>query len=142
MKIDHIIDINASPEAVWAVTEDVERWPEWTPTIESVRRVNQGPFDVGSTAWIKQPGMPESEWTVTALTKGERFTWEAWIRGMRIVATHEIVASEDGTQNKLTIEVTGLVARILWPLMRRSTRKLLEQENMGLKVRCELGDAP
>jgi len=30
-------EINASAELVWATIRDVERWPEWTPTVTSVR---------------------------------------------------------------------------------------------------------
>ena len=36
MEVENTIHIEAPPAIVWAVTVDVERWPEWTPTVESV----------------------------------------------------------------------------------------------------------
>ena len=137
MKLENVIHIDAPQQVVWTVTEDIERWPEWTPSVESVKRIDQAQFDVGSTALIKQPGLPEAKWFVTALTRGERFTWESRIRGIRMIATHEITAAGSGTQSVLRVEMSGLVALLLWPLIRFPARRLLEQENVGLKDRCE-----
>ena len=137
MQLEHVIYIDVPSDIVWSVTEDIERWPEWASSFTSVKRIDQGPFDVGSKALIKQPGLPEAEWIVTSLTRGERFTWESRIRGIRMIATHEMMAVETGTQNVLRIEMSGLMARLLWPLIRSSAQRSLERENAGLKGRCE-----
>jgi hypothetical protein len=121
MKLENAIQIDAPPEVVWAVTEDLERWPQWTPTMESVKRINQGQLEVGSAALIKQPGLPETKWVVTALTARERFTWETRIRGIHMIATHEITAAKNGTLSVLRVEMVGLVARLLWLLILSAT---------------------
>lgn len=137
MKIENVMNIDTPPEVVWAVTVDVERWPEWTPTVESIRRIDQGTFASRSSAWIKQPGLPETRWLVTALTPGESFRWETRIRGIHFVATHELTAIPTGTRSVLRVEVFGFLARLLWPLIRSSIRRSLNKENAGLKKRCE-----
>ncbi len=137
MKLENTIYIGASPSIVWKATEDVERWPQWTASVETVRRLDNGQFDVGSKVRIKQPGLPETEWRVTALTRGDGFTWETRIRGMRVIASHELTPSGAGTQNVLRIEMLGVVAVLMWPLVRPPLRKSLEQENAGLKTICE-----
>lgn len=137
MKLENSIHIDAPRETVWSVTEDIDRWSEWTPTVESIQRLDQGSFDVGSTALIKQPGQPEARWIVTSLTRGESFTWESNIRGIRVIATHELASAQNGTRNLLRIELSGFVALLLWPLIRSSVRRSIEQENTGLKKRCE-----
>ncbi len=137
MKLENRNHIAAPQPLVWGVTERVERWPEWTPTVESVTRVDDGAFRVGSVAKIKQPGLPEAEWRVTELTPGERFTWECRVMGLRMAATHELEAGPDGTVCILRLEVFGLVAGVLWPLLRLSAGRALEQENAGLKAACE-----
>jgi len=36
------VDIAAPPGGVWAVIADVERWPEWTPTVTRLQRLDRG----------------------------------------------------------------------------------------------------
>jgi len=137
MRVEHSIEIQAPCDVVWSVCTDVEHWPEWTPTMQRVERLEQGPFDVGSNAKIKQPQLPESVWRVTLLTPGERFTWETRNFGIRMVASHEIVATAAGCASNLRLEVFGLVAVFLWPLIRRSARQAVAKENTGLRDRCQ-----
>src|SRR5579884_3082507 len=59
------IDIDAPAELVWAEMSDVERWPESTRSISSVRRLDRGPFGLGSRARVKQPRFTPLVWTVT-----------------------------------------------------------------------------
>ena len=58
------VDIDATPGEVWNVLTDVGRWPEWTPTVTRVERLDLGPFQVGSTVMIRQPRLPPTVWRV------------------------------------------------------------------------------
>ena len=137
MQVEDGIQIDMPKTIVWSVTEDVQRWPEWTPFVQTVKLLDDGLFDVGSTALIKQPGLPEAKWRVTALSPGESFTWETRVFGIRMVATHELKTSGTGTSNVLRIEMFGIVAALLWLFIRSSARKSLVKENASLKVECE-----
>src|SRR5690242_2704258 len=44
------IDIDAPVERVWEVLMDVERWPDWSPTMTSVERLEPGMLRPGSSA--------------------------------------------------------------------------------------------
>ena len=137
MVIESRKQIAAPMSIVWQVSVDVERWPQWTPTVERLTRLDDRPFDVGSTAVLKQPGLPEAEWRVTSLTDGESFTWETRVRGIRMTATHALMSSGAETTSILTIDIRGFVAVLLWPLIRAKIENALEQENAGLKMHCE-----
>lgn len=139
MTIEHSTPIAAPPDVVWAVTEDVERWPEWQPTVTSVRRLDAGPFRVGSRARIKQPLQPEATWTVTDHAPGRRFSWESVRPGLRLVGTHDVAPDGAGASSRLRVEATGPLAVLLWPLLGPATRWSLRQENAGLRRRCEAG---
>ena len=76
------IDIAAPPERVWAVMVDVEKWPKWTPSIRSVKRLVSGPLIVSSRVLIHQPKFPPAQWTVTEVVAGSRFTWRSGLPGM------------------------------------------------------------
>ncbi|WP_460683527.1 SRPBCC family protein [Modestobacter lapidis] len=53
------IDVEASVEQVWEVLREVGQWPEWAPTVTSVRRLDDGPLAVGvpGPGW-SSPGSP------------------------------------------------------------------------------------
>ena len=43
------VEIQAPPALVWEIMRDVKRWPEWTPTVTSVRLMHRA-LRVGSRA--------------------------------------------------------------------------------------------
>src|SRR5262245_10099064 len=99
--------IDAPTQPVWEVLFDVARWPEWTPTIDSVKRLDDRPFRVGSRAEIRQPKLPKASWEVTEVIDGRRFTWEAKGPGVKTIARHEVVPDAEGSKVTLSIELTG-----------------------------------
>jgi hypothetical protein len=137
MRVEHSIQIDAPPDVVWSVTTDVERWPEWTPTVTSVRRVGSEPFGLGSVTRIKQPAQPEAEWVVSAFDEGRTFSWESRRPGLQFVGTHLVSEDGAGTTNLLRVEATGLIAILMWPVLRLATRRALAAENVGLKRKAE-----
>jgi ribosome-associated toxin RatA of RatAB toxin-antitoxin module len=58
MKHQVTATVGARPAEVWRLFADVERWPEMTPSIRQVRRMDTGPLRAGSEAIVKQPGLP------------------------------------------------------------------------------------
>ena len=137
MKLTSTVNIDAPLKVVWAVTEDVEHWSEWTPTVESIRRLDTEVFDVDSTAILKLPNLPSSVWTVVAFVREKHFQWESKVIGIHMVATHEMRSVGTKTESIIEIEMTALVVTLLEPLFRVFSQRMLEQENLGLKQRCE-----
>ena len=82
------IDVEAPVERVWEVLREVERWPEWAPTVTSVRRLGEGPLAVGSRVRVEQPRIPPTEYVVTELEPGRWCTWGATGTGVRTTSRH------------------------------------------------------
>ena len=134
------IDIDAPPELVWEVLMDVERWPEWTPSVTTVALLQPGMFRTGSSVRMKQPRLPEAVWRVSSLTFQEAFTWTSRSQGVNTVARHVISAREGGgTRATSHLQQTGPLGWFARLFFSRLTRSYLEQESQGLKKRCEQG---
>lgn len=127
--------IDAPPEAVWEVLSDVARWPEWTPTIDSVERLDDGAFQVHSRARVRQPRLPRAEWEVTELVPGRSFTWESAGPGMRTIGRHEVVPDAGGARVTLSIEQTGPMGAVAALVWRRLTQRYIELEASSLDAR-------
>ena len=140
MELRTSTDVAAPPDVVWDVLVDVERWPEWTDSVTSVRRLDDGPLAVGSRAELSQPRVPKGTCTVTALDPGRAFTWEQRQPGSTVVASHECAPSPDGgTRVVLRVVMRGAVGGVVGLLYRRLTQRYLALEAAGLKERAERG---
>ena len=131
------VEIQAPPDRVWSVMRDVERWPEWTPSISRVTRLEGGPFDVGSRMRIRQPKLLPAVWRVTDLEEGRGFTWVTRSAGVRVKARHYVEPTAQGTRATLSLDFSGPLAPLVARLTRGLTERYLALEARGLKERSE-----
>ena len=131
------IDIAAPTERVWLVMSDVERWHEWTPSVTSIRRLDNGPFAVGSRALIRQPKFPPALWKITAIEPGKSFTWLNAAPGIRVIARHVVEPIASGSRATLSLEMQGALGGLLGRLTKAITERYLDLEARGLKTRSE-----
>jgi len=132
------IDIDATPETVWSVLVDVERWPSWTASMNRVTRLDSGAFDLGSAVRIKQPRLPAVVWRVTAFERGTSFTWATRSPGLETVGRHTLVPRAGGGVTViLEAWQSGALARLVGLLISGLGRRYVEREAAGLKQHCE-----
>jgi uncharacterized membrane protein len=137
MITDSAIEIDASPKLVWDVFSDVERWPEWTASVSSLKALDGPGLAVGKRFEIKQPRLPKLVWEVTALAEGTSWTWEQRSPGGRTVAVHEVSAQGARTRVRQRLDQQGPVGALVARFMRGTTKRYLELEAQGLKARSE-----
>ena len=138
MSYETSIQIDAAPERVWATLTDLERWPEWTASMQKVEPRDDGNLAVGSQVRIKQPRVPAVTWRVTDFEPGRSFSWTAKGPGLTTLAEHRLTATGPSTVAvHLAIRRTGPLARLVDRLSARLTRRYVDMEARGLKARCE-----
>lgn len=140
--VSRSVDIDAPVPTVWEVVSDVDRWPEWTASIRSVRRSRTGPLTVGERVVVAQPRLPTVTYTVTAVDPGLAFTWEAGNAVSRGVGEHVLTPRVGGgCTATLRVVQHGPAAPLAAVLLRRIARRYVRMEAEGLKARSE-GRAP
>lgn len=137
MHITTSITISAPVESVWAVLTDLERWPDWTASMRSVRALGTGPTGTGSRFKVRQPRMPAAVWEVTEFTPDRSFTWGTHVPGVRVVARHDLRSADSGTQADMAVDVTGPMAWLVTALSGRRIRGFVQMETDGLRHASE-----
>lgn len=132
--------IKAPIETVWNLVVDVQRWPEFLPTMSRVQIQNELLLTPGSRVLIKQPFLPENVWTVLAMESPHLFRWRTGRGWLALIATHQLDSVGDGESSQtLTLEVEG---RLAWPAALTvgwALHLALWFENRGFRQRAEAG---
>jgi uncharacterized membrane protein len=132
------VEIAQQPAVIWSVLMDLEHWPEWTPSITSIERLDTGKFGLGSEVRIQQPKLKTLNWRVSEFVEGRVFAWEAQTPGLFIRAGHEVQLNDRGSIVILTVHQSGWLAPLVNIFLGRLTRKYMQMEAQGLKRRVEL----
>ena len=131
------VDIAAPPARVWQVMSDVDRWHEWTPSVTSIKRGDDGPVGVGTKLTIRQPKFPPAFWRVTKVEPGLGFESVSPGPGFRVIARHWIESSATGSRATLSLELQGLLGGLFGGMTKGITERYLAMEASGLKARSE-----
>jgi uncharacterized membrane protein len=121
--VDVSRQIKASPDAVWAVLDDLNRLPEWLEFASSVEDVS-GPAQPGATYTVKPPRSyePTTHWTVAEaeLPSRQLHTSEMpVVSGVRSLL--EVRAQDGGSTVRVhwTGTPKGLMGRMMRPMMQK-----------------------
>ncbi len=137
MKIEDRVTIAAPVEQVWALTEAVEGWPDLTPTITSVERLDDGELGEGSQARIVQPRQRPRVWTVTRFEPPYLFVWRTQVGPVTMTGSHHLEPADSGVVNVLGLALEGRGSRLFGALVRRAMAKSIHTENLGFQRAAE-----
>ncbi|WP_017623884.1 SRPBCC family protein [Nocardiopsis chromatogenes] len=137
MRYETTRQIAARPEEVWPVLTDVERWPEWSPTVSSVRALDGGTMRLGARYRLVQRRTPPAVWSVTVFAPGREFTWDTRFLGARMTAEHHLDAADGATRVRLVLSLEGRAAPVLASIVGARMRRFVDIEATALKWRCE-----
>jgi len=133
-RITTIVTVNATPDEVWAVLADNERWPEWFPAAKRCRTTSDQAQGVGSTRWIHFDLFkvnerfvawdPPTRWAFTIL--------DANLPGLVSVVEQALIEPAADGKTVLTYVVAADVAPYMRPFVPALRRRLGELFTKGL----------
>ncbi len=133
----HFVTIYAPRAQIWEVLSDLERWPQWTASVDKVQRMDNSVLGVGSRIQIKQPKLAAAQWTITGWKPGKSFTWESRSMGVRITARHRIVEEPSTCKLELRLQLDGWLSPVVSALAGRLMRRYMAMEAAGIKSASE-----
>jgi hypothetical protein len=134
------IDIDATPEVVWQVLTDLDRYPEWNPFITS----SVGEPEVGNQLVnrMEPPGGMAITFKpqVTVVEDGKSFEWLGKIGFSGVFdGRHrfDVEASPNGTKFIQSESLDGMLVRFMRKSLDTTTKSGFEAMNVALKARAE-----
>lgn len=122
----HTVETTATPAQIWRVWQDVETWNTWDNELES-SKIN-GPFQVGTTGYLKFKDTPPLKTLLTRVEQFKTFVQEAKLLLATVIMTHIIDNVAGKTHVTIRTEVRGLFAPFYFILLGRSIKKKLPLE--------------
>ena len=135
------VHIEATPERVWHILTDLDRYPEWNPFITQA----SGQLAEGGRLSIQAGGMAFKP-VVRVYRPSQELQWlgSLWFRGLFDGAHRfELVPQSDGTTLlRHSEDFSGLLVGLLASKLDRDTRAGFVAMNEALKARAETMDVP
>ena len=144
-KIVQSVEIARTPADVFAYLDQLERHGEWQAQIISSKRETDGPTRVGTrvTEVRKVPGGKQSlTYEITEHEPPRMVSFNGLNGPVRVVGT-VIVDPVGPDSSRVTVELDlqghGLLGKLVAPMAKSQSRKLVPKDQQRLKERLEAG---
>jgi uncharacterized membrane protein len=130
--IEHEVEIDAAPEAVFALISRVEDFALYTDSVEAITPLGEDRY-----RWqVRAAGLSLSfEVEVTECTPHERLAWRS-VSGVRNEGSYRLAAVEGGTRITLTIEY-NLKSRLVEKMVNKAAKPLVHRLSEEIIRRVE-----
>ena len=120
--------MSASPEVLWDVLADFEKWPTWNPDIDSVTL--SGPVAEG-TSFRWKAAWTRLESTLQLVDRPRALGWTGRTMGVRAIHLWRFEPRPDGAAASMEESFDGAVAKLF---RKRLQRQLDETTAKGLQA--------
>src|SRR5262245_35605504 len=128
------IEIAASPELVWSVLTDFERWPSWNPDVRSMSM--EGPVAQGSMfRWKAGPGTITS--TIERVEPPRMIAWRGRTLGIRAIHFCWLDPRAGTTFVRTEESYEGFVVRLFRRSIQKALGRALENGLHSMKAEVE-----
>ena len=135
MRFSSSVEINAPPEKVFALVDNLEDWPRWIPSIIKIEKLTEGPLTVGSQIRVTaRSGITINLlMTIIEFVPGQRGVMQGSVLGTKMTRYYTFEPVEQGTRLTAGGEVSGPLSF----LVRRGGQKLSEEIVRAAKKKIE-----
>lgn len=141
--ITHSIEIDRTPEDVFAYLDQFDRHGEWQSNIVRATNETEGPVRVGTRVKeIRKIGGREQDtsFEVTEYEPPRRSSFRGVVGPIRPLGAVTVEPLGDGSKSKVSVEfdlVGHGLGKLFAPLARRQARKTISDNQTKLKARLE-----
>lgn len=89
----HTVEADVTPEAIWALYEDVSTWPSWDAQAEKITR--DGPFAAGTTGTMKVTGQEPLAYRLAKVDPMREFVDETPVGELVVRVSHLLTPLSD-----------------------------------------------
>ena len=135
MKFSSSVEIDAPPEKVWALVNDLEEWPQWIPSIKRIEKLSEGALGEGSQVRVTAKSIITVKllMTITEFVPGQRAVMQGKVMGTKMTRYYTFEPVNQRTRLTAGGEVSGLLAF----LVRRGGQALSEEIVQAAKRKIE-----
>ena len=113
---EHEIVVNAGPEPIWRLLQDVQGWPQWNRGIERIEI--RGPFAVGTHIVMISPGQPALTTRLVEVRENAGFVDETRVGDLRVFVDHRLESIDaDRTRVVYSLEAFGASCETVGPMI-------------------------
>jgi uncharacterized protein YndB with AHSA1/START domain len=128
------VEIAASPDVVWDVLTQIDRWPNWNPAVES-SSAEEGVEEGSRFRWKAGPGTIRS--TIQDMEKPWRIAWTGTSFGIKAIHVHTFEPRDGKTVVRTEESYDGVVAHLFRRRLQRTLDRALQGELQHLKAEAE-----
>jgi len=135
MRFCSSVEIDAPPEKVFALVDNLEDWPQWIPSIKKIENVSGGPLREGSRIRVtaKSGITVKLLMTITEFVPGERGVMQGSVLGTRMTRYYTFERVGEGTRLTAGGDVSGPLAFLVC----RGGQRLSEEIVQAAKKKIE-----
>ncbi len=133
--IAHEIMIQANPETVFALYENIENWPVWDEEVVEVSL--PGGLRENAQGWLQPRSGPRTKIQVVSVARPFQFSVESQLPGCKMGFDHRIETTAQGTRVTHGVYFTGATSFVFARLIGPSLNRGLPLTLQGLKREAE-----
>ena len=135
LKFSSSVEIDAPPEKVWALVNDLEEWPQWIPSMKKIEKLSEGALGVGSQIHVTAKSIITVKllMTITEFVPGRHAVMQGKVLGTNMTRYYTFEPVNQRTRLTAGGEVSGLLAF----LVRRGGQALSEEIVQAAKRKIE-----